>query len=246
MVMRQVEFSSEEQLADYLDFLETVAIPTLNEDLSVDGLEYKKKNMVSFSRYQNQLESSILKYTLGYELESVSEACLKCIEYLEYYTSVTKDELDAIPELYLYIVWTLALASLFDLDIGELKGRVPFVGKDMLIDRLYYSFDPRSDPSRSILFQKLNKDLCLAIGSYDDNDRLGHIDTYLSNYFGALKQYEVSWFDSHKETDPDYFTHFGYWVFELAALVKMLNWDDSEISDHPLYPRELVDWHRNN
>jgi hypothetical protein len=42
------------------------------------------------------------------------------------------------------------------------------------------------------------------------------------------------------EPTPDRTSFFGYWAFEAAAVVKMLQIPDSTLLDNPYYPRDLV------
>lgn len=49
------------------------------------------------------------------------------------------------------------------------------------------------------------------------------------------------WHDHHKRTDKD--LYFGYWAFEVAAVVKILDIDDELFKDSPYYPYDLVHAH---
>lgn len=47
------------------------------------------------------------------------------------------------------------------------------------------------------------------------------------------------WYDSDKNKHE---TFFGYWCFESAAFIKILNLDDSIIEKQEYYPYDLVHW----
>lgn len=67
----------------------------------------------------------------------------------------------------------------------------------------------------------------------------------------AIKEYLDKWYEMHKE-DPWYNTHLrdkgysGYWAWEVGAVVKKMNLDDSSFKDHPFYPYDMVHWKKDN
>ncbi|GGX42568.1 PoNe immunity protein domain-containing protein [Saccharospirillum salsuginis] len=246
MVMRQTSFADQNMLDEYRAFIEEVAIPTYENTLSNPDLDERKRKITSFSRFEEQLELTIIKYTLGYGLEEVKVESEKSVAFLKEYLDASSTEMDASINLYMLIVWALSIAYLLKVNISEVGEKIPFLEKDMLVGRLYNAFDRSFTPCTNVLFPALNGPLCDALGQYDDKQRNATLDGFLKGYFQGLEKYGAGWLDSHKELDPEYYTHFGYWVFELGALVVDIDWDDSKISDNPLYPIELVDWRRNN
>ncbi len=244
MVARQTDFASSEILEDYKHFLESEAIPILESDLAESVVDAQKKVMVNFSVFQDQVELTILKYTLGKDIDEVRAACEKSVKYLKEYAELTGTEADAMIDIYALVVWTLSIGYLCEVPFPDLGDKLPFVKEDMLVGRLYHAFDSSFMPSRKILFPKLYGSLCQAMGVYDEEERNQLLLSFLQGYFGGLEEYEAAWSGSHMEQDPEYFTHFGYWAFELAALVDMIGWNDFGLRDSPLYPKDLVDWKR--
>lgn len=63
----------------------------------------------------------------------------------------------------------------------------------------------------------------------------------------GIKKYLQKWYDLHKD-DPWYNTHIrdygysGYWAWEVAAVVKVMQLDDSGFKDDPFYPYDMVHW----
>ena len=57
-------------------------------------------------------------------------------------------------------------------------------------------------------------------------------------WYANCKDY--GWYDSHKQRRHRENLYFGYWCFEAGAVVKLLNWDDSDIANQQYYPYELV------
>lgn len=246
MVIRQSEFSDADKLDDYLQRLEKKGLPLFESTLLQDNLDNRRRSLTSYSRFKTQLQVVFLRYTLGYSLDSIQAECKKTIEYLDYHLDSRVSDLDAGFDQYILIVWALASSYLFDVSISQdLINKTPFVGRDMLVDRLVSCFDPTHMPTSNLFFPKVYSPLQKALGEYDNQTRNCLIDDFLSGYLTGLRDYEAFWSNSHKEQDPRYYRHFGYWVFELGALVADIDWwDDSGFRDHPLYPKDLVDWKR--
>ncbi|MEO9511329.1 MAG: PoNe immunity protein domain-containing protein [Flavobacteriaceae bacterium] len=54
---------------------------------------------------------------------------------------------------------------------------------------------------------------------------------------------EFGWYESHKKDNEAYT---GYWSFETAVIVVILNIDDTNFRDNEYYPKDLVDYYRAN
>ena len=63
----------------------------------------------------------------------------------------------------------------------------------------------------------------------------------------ALKDYIEKWYNLNKDA-PWYNNHLkkncyrGYWAWEVAAVAKIINIDDSDLKDNPYYPYDMVHW----
>ncbi len=245
MVIRQTEFAEAEKLADLLLWMETKALPTFNETLDRDDIDDRRRSLSSFSRFKTQIKVVFLKYTLGHSLDAIRGECQKTLDYLEYHLNSRVRPLEMDFNQYILIVWTLSTCYLFDISIRkELLAKLPFSGQDLLLDRLINCFDRGHVPTMKVAFPKVYESLCNALGKYEHDVRNSLLANFLSNYLPSLTEYEAFWYESHREENPSYFHHFGYWVFELGALAVDIGWDDSEFRNHPLYPKDLVDWRR--
>ena len=66
----------------------------------------------------------------------------------------------------------------------------------------------------------------------------------------ALKDYIEKWYNLNKDA-PWYNNHLkkncyrGYWAWEVAAVAKIMNIDDSNLKDNPYYPYDMVHWEDN-
>jgi hypothetical protein len=63
----------------------------------------------------------------------------------------------------------------------------------------------------------------------------------------AMKNYLDKWYSLHKDA-PWYNGHVrekgysGYWAWEAAAVVQLLDLDDTSFKDNPFYPYDAVHW----
>lgn len=246
MVVRQTRYANAELMKEMLNDLESTAMPMYENTLSNSNIDAKRRSLCTYSRFGTQIEIISLKYTLGHELDLIQPDCELLAVYLENHLDARVNPLDRGFGQYSLIMWGLSLCYLFNIDLSdELIDKVPFLGQDMLLDRLIHCFRRSHYPTHEIIFfVSLYEPLLGALGSYEKEERNMLFLSYLNGYLKGLKYYDASWFDSHKESDPSRFYHFGYWAFELAALVVDINWDDSELRDNPLYPKDLVDWKR--
>jgi hypothetical protein len=48
------------------------------------------------------------------------------------------------------------------------------------------------------------------------------------------------WIDLHKSKQAN--NYFGYWAWEVAAIVKIKGIDDSSLKTHKYYPYDAVHW----
>ncbi|MDX1475364.1 MAG: DUF1911 domain-containing protein, partial [Reinekea sp.] len=194
----------------------------------------------------------ICSYTLGTEpsqLSSIGKTILKdMIRYIE--SNSRKSDLiapDDILEQYIECTWILSFAYFFNADRSEVENiipHIPYTGKDKLIDRLIAAIIPEHPVSQGIAFPDVYKPICDAMGVYDKDARDVLVQLFLKKYYPSLKKHDVTWYDSHKEKDPEYNFHTGYWVFELAAIAVAIGWDVTDFRDNVYYPKDLADWKR--
>lgn len=78
----------------------------------------------------------------------------------------------------------------------------------------------------------------------DAKKTLELVQQYLKQWYPAMK-YHPRWYDEHLHINKQgYAGYYGYWAFEAAAVVYLLDLDDSQIN-HLVYPKDLVDYARN-
>jgi len=246
MVMRQ-QYLDEEYLKGHISFLRkghtrfheklTEEIPDQHRDILHLGLIGKDYDILNST------------YTFGLPVDSMRETAANLIEDHIAYVEGSSNSLapSNILEQYIECTWVLSFAYFFKADkadVAKIIEHIPYTGKDKLIDRLIAMSIPDHSVSQEIVFPDVYKPLCDAMGVYEKEGRDILVNLFLTNYYPSLKKYDVTWYDSHKEKDPEYNFHTGYWVFELAALVVAIDWDDAAFRDNLYYPKDLVDWKR--
>jgi hypothetical protein len=80
---------------------------------------------------------------------------------------------------------------------------------------------------------------------YEENTKeeaLADLTTYLKEWYSPLHETQ-SWFNTHLNLDG-YYGYHGYWAFEAAALVYLLDLDDTSLHHFLYYPKDLVEYAR--
>ncbi len=77
----------------------------------------------------------------------------------------------------------------------------------------------------------------------DEQKTLDLLQQYLKQWYPAMKDHP-RWYDEHlKINKQGYAGYYGYWAFEAAAVVYLLDLDDSQIN-HLVYPKDLLGYAR--
>lgn len=244
--MRQDQFKDKQYFSQHIGYLESFrprAMKKLNE--GVDEIHRKR---LLYSLLDRTFDALISKYTAGEDLGSLAHYNQLLIEDVENYLE-SGGELapDAILSQYVRCIWLLSFCYFFNApkeDIEFIVSHIPFVGKDRLIDFLVKASLPDYQVNASKLaFPDIYQPLMDSLGLLHEPESYRHkIQQFLDGYYPGLKKHDVTWHDSHKEQDPEYCFHFGYWIFEAAALMVFTRCDDSPFREHPFYPADLADW----
>ncbi len=141
------------------------------------------------------------------------------------------------------MIWMLSIGYLLDISETEFKKLVELIDRDGVKDFLIEFIirakikgrQPITEESYEHgwgLFGKLRQ----AITQIDRKKAERLIKEFITkDWYKEHK--EAGWYNSHKSKHD---TYFGYWSFETAAVVKIMNLDDSSFSDCQYYPKDLV------
>lgn len=244
--MRQTQFGDKAHFEKYINRLEGFK-PKAIKRMS-DGIDHVHTKRLWDAIYNKQLRLLIAKYTFGFAIPDLQEQFDSLIQdtkkHLEFSGSLSPNKN---LEQYIECVQLLAFCYIFNAseeDVRYIVDHIPFTGDDRLADFLIKASikDYQVTASR-LAFPDIYQPLMNALSLLHEPEAYSQkIQQFLDGYYPGLRKYDVTWHDSHKEQDPEYCFHFGYWIFEAAALMVFTRCDDSPFRDHPFYPTDLVDW----
>ncbi len=162
------------------------------------------------------------------------------------------EELDQyILSAYDEMLWMLSLGYLLDIPNEEFKKLVDVIDRDGVRDKLFEFIIKAKLPERASISEesyrefygipKVFEKLRLAISEPEKSKAELLIKDFLTNDWYKNHK-DAGWYNSHKSKHN---TYFGYWSFETAAVVAILDLDDSSFRDNQYYPKDLVDYYRN-
>lgn len=120
-------------------------------------------------------------------------------------------------------------------------------GEDEIINK-FFKFNDASHPTinEGNLFALGYTKLCDVIDNVLVKNNKDHsielLDEYLSDWYQMNKN-EI-WHNGHLDLENKT-SYVGYWAFEAAALVYLLDLDDILLHKHLFYPKDIVEWARN-
>ena len=207
----------------------------LAELLENKRVSNERRNLVWGLIFECQLFSFVAKYSRG---DSICTLQLEYKQLVELWRkSCTLESLEAIYEENL---WFVSMAVLFEdesIIIDTIKETLKNTNiNDWLLNFLLSSADTKPEQIEGQLlipekYQTLKEVICK-----NDKAKLMH---YLeTEWYSNCKDY--GWYDSHKLRRRSQNIYFGYWCFEAGAIVKKLNWKDTEFAKQQYYPYDLV------
>ena len=108
-------------------------------------------------------------------------------------------------------------------------------------DFFYYRFKDCPDPD----YVQMNDHAVLisdAIREKDKAEKLDILSAYLKDWYHEMVGMSDLEYQSH--LDPEQNGYCGYWAFEAAAIAYLDDLDDTELRQSPYYPKDMVDWAR--
>ncbi|CDM67395.1 hypothetical protein CM240_0225 [Clostridium bornimense] len=187
---------------------------------NVNGIKIGKIHLSNL--YMNCVK---LTYSMGYSCDKVFEYY---VEYLKYYTDVCLSN-DSIYD----IIDILSIGVLFikkkNIFIEYLRRimKDSFIEDGLIICLFQYLENGKIQKERS-QFDYFN-DLCVT------NEKEMVLINELNKWYH--EHYDAYWYNSHKSVND---TYCGYWCFEVAALAKIFNVDDTCLKSNKFYPYDLA------
>ncbi|HDR7675063.1 PoNi-like cognate immunity protein [Bacillus wiedmannii] len=213
----------------------------------IKSLEEDEKNGIQ--RYPNDNKSIILenylsnfihemndiraKYSLGEDISVIEEDFHNAIYYLE---NTGSREIG-----YLSLIWMTSLGILLETDKKNIERLKKIVDKKNMNDAVIDFLLCASDIGYTNMTNRYYKENPYAktreiieLAQTDKKEASKRLQTYMEKEW-FKGHYDYEWKNAHKE--PGYV---GYWSFETAALVKILELDDTSLKDNNHYPYDLA------
>ena len=224
----------------------------LKIDLGETSLE--RVPIVMRSIGASNLRVVVAKYSGGYP---ISEIKLDYLELLKNFNNYWLEGYvlfrDGAKELKQYLdyddmLWMLSLGILLNVSDVDFKVLVDLINRDKVSDLIYNYF----------IYSKLNSGNTYREETYEYGWKLyASIREIIKNQrtieekIKLLNAYlSTEWKTDHKEMlkslSSPHDTYYGAWSFESAAIVAILDLDDSSFRDNQYYPKDLVDYYRSN
>ena len=108
-------------------------------------------------------------------------------------------------------------------------------------DFFYYRFKDRDDPDY-VQFGEHAALLSNAMRDDDKGEQLSYLNAYLKDWYHEMVGLTDGEYQSH--LDPEQNGFCGYWSFEAAAIAYLDDLDDTSLRQYPYYPKDMVDWAR--
>ncbi|MEZ4907013.1 MAG: DUF1910 domain-containing protein [Saprospiraceae bacterium] len=220
-----------------------------------NGIVSKERIPTVFKRFgASKLRILVAKYSGGYSLSEIkADYIILLKDFAGYWPEgqvlmnhngkKLKQYLD-----YDDMLWMLSLGILLDVSKEDFQILVDLINRDGVKDKVYeyliaYKLGFNDfDGEESYEF---GWDLyCSLRGALNEDLSKEQRIELLEN---SLKS---EWKKEHKQLLPSpkdrHETYFGAWSFESAAIVAILDLDDSSFRDNPYYPKDLVDYYRAN
>ena len=96
--------------------------------------------------------------------------------------------------------------------------------------------DEKQAYADKLAFPKLYKGLFKLTQISDAQEAKKVLEDYMGKWYNLNKN--APWYNSHLKKN----CYRGYWAWEVAAIAKIMNIDDSDLKDNPYYPYDMVHW----
>lgn len=195
---------------------------------------------LEFTRFTEELYLWISRYSAGEDIDALAGFfVMDVIPALENYANSVENSHFNLGNLeeYLLALWTVSISELLEFDEFRMQAVLEItgvVGQDALMDRIVGSRTGNLNTTAPLRHAHIWLSLFEAL-DFDSGAQQESIVHFLKGWYNGMN--ELWWFDYHLKDNAGFF---GYWSFELAALVKNLKLEDDQFQDNIFYPRDLT------
>ncbi|WP_430613613.1 PoNe immunity protein domain-containing protein [Flavobacterium sp. JP2137] len=214
-------------------------IKHLNEGIAIKRVGPERIPTIRLAIFKSALNKTVAHYSVGDSKAIITQSLLDAITAFE--EGFVWEGFAHSYAMYDQMVWMLALGILCEISDGNFKRITTVIQRDAANDLLL-----------TALVQYRQPDFTAGQG-YIQKTPYSHLDplvrqvdksTAFIQYYLDKKWYhghrDVYWHDCHKNKEVN--TYFGYWAWEVAALVKILQIDDTALQDQKYYPYSALHW----
>ncbi|MEO1050809.1 MAG: PoNe immunity protein domain-containing protein [Bacteroidota bacterium] len=215
-------------------------IPRFIHSADNDLMEVEERTSLRYTIFNSQLELMVMQYSRGEDVASLKKTYLDTIKALQEYNAQPNAETYdfQIFDDYQVALWLVSLGHLLDVDTRTWEVLINEIGNEE-VDFIYEYLIADQVPSRTIptkiIYAEKYEFLMRAIRAESEPKKIEYINKFLDTYYHSMSN--AFWYDRHLSDDLGFF---GYWCFELAALVKTDAIDDSSFANNMFYPRDLL------
>jgi hypothetical protein len=227
----------------------------INEDnrrkLANGEIQPRNLDTFKYTWFVRDIKILIAKYSKGDNKEILKNELIGLLnimpEYWKPHVACLKDRKGNLLNLYIldcyiYVRWLLSLSILLDVPDSEFRVLTNFLERDSINDALYdFLIASRIDGwdlSESMLLEKPKNRILEIIQINNKEDCQKNIKQYLEKEWYQTYKY-FGFYNNHKKPE-NMWLFYGYWAFEVAAIVKIKGLDDSSFQDNKYYPHRLL------
>ena len=147
------------------------------------------------------------------------------------------------------MLWMLSFGYLLKTPTEQFEKLVDVIDQDKVKDKLFEFIIAAKIPTRPKLQEESYKygfELFGKLREATETNNQAKAEALIKGFLEKdwYKEHKnTGWYDSHKNKHD---TYSGYWCFEAAAITCIMRLDDSSYRDNPYYPKDLVDYYRQN
>ncbi len=219
-----------------------------NERINSDQIDPENLPNVQYRIFLSSLEKLIAMYSGGKSFDVIKTEYSKTLNLIEqgWDDTVVKFKMGR-PQViydkysanhYCYMIWMISLAILLRVSEKEITILKTIIREGNIDDELIHFLlqDNFQNPTKNS-YKPFKSLLAKNIEATSKNV----IKKYLDKWFQNTSI--LTWHNYKISIETSKY-HYGYWCFEAAAVVAILDLDDSSFRENQYYPKDLVDYYR--
>ena len=225
---------------------EKEVIKQRNEIIS-KGNQNDSNSYIYYAIANNYMNLIKITYSLGDKIKDLRETYIVSLQF--FLLGFESDE-----PMYFDILNRVALGFLLNISNVNFKQLADYVQRmdeqakpaDWTPDQLLWFIlnsrlkeDEKQAYADKLAFPKLYKGLFKLTQISDAQEAKKVLEDYMGKWYNLNKN--TAWYNSHLKKN----CYRGYWAWEVAAVAKIMNIDDSDLKDNPYYPYDMVHWEGN-